>query len=400
MQDKRLTRTFLTLGILCTLIYLWGAIAHVISMFSHLLLLLSAAWLIAFVLKPVAHWMDRGMIPQALIAGTRRRRGDRPADLLGAIRIPYSVAAVLLYLFMLLGLVTIILLVVPGLINQLLQLAENLPEYVERFPDWWAGVQDEAVQRFRVDRETLADLIPMEDFVNEAQSVLPDVIQRIIEVVQGIASGVANTLLVLIFSLYIMLDGKRLSDQVDRVLPLRYHDDLDFINRTVVRTFGSFLRGKVLQGTIHAVFVGVVMALWGLQYTVVTALFTGLLMFIPQLGAPVAMLAPPVASMIQGSDATIPLLFVMIIFQQALIRLIMPNLTSESIGMPPLLMMISVIIGAQLVGVWGFFFSTPVAAAIYIVATTTLERMKQTFDAQDEELEGLNLAQVGDLQSP
>jgi predicted PurR-regulated permease PerM len=101
------------------------------------------------------------------------------------------------------------------------------------------------------------------------------------------------------------------------------------------------------------------------------------------------MVAPSVASMIQGSDATIPLLFVMIIFQQALIRLIMPNLTSESIGMPPLLMMISVIIGAQLVGVWGFFFSTPVAAAIYIVVTTTLERMKQSFDAQDEELEGL-----------
>lgn len=389
MPDKRLTRTFLTLGILCTSIYLWGAIAHVISIFSHLLLLLSAAWLIAFVLKPVAHWMDQGMIPQALVAGTRRRRGDRLADLLGAIRIPYSVAAVLLYLLMLLGLVTTILLVVPGLINQLLQLAENLPQYVELFPDWWAGVQDEAVQRFGVDRETLADLIPMEDFVNEAQSVLPDVIQRIIEVVQGIVSGVANTLLVLIFSLYIMLDGKRLSDQVDRVLPLRYHDDLDFINRTVVRTFGSFLRGKVVQGAIHAVFVGVVMALWGLQYTVVTALFTGLLMFIPQLGAPVAMLAPPVASMIQGSDATIPLLFVMILFQQALIRLIMPNLTSESIGMPPLLMMISVIIGAQLVGVWGFFFSTPVAAAIYIVATSTLERMKQTFDVQDEELEGL-----------
>ncbi len=382
-RTERLIRVLITLGIFCALIYLGKFAAEVASMFSHLLLLLALAWMLAFVLTPVAQWLDRGPVPQRLVEAARRHWGARPAELLDAVRIPYGLAAVLLYLTMLFGLGALVVLVVPRLVSQLLRLSEQLPEYIEDFPAWWEGIQDEAVQRFGVERETLIDLLPVEDFVNQAQSKLPDVIGSIIGFVQGIASGVANTLLVLILSLYIMLDSKRVSEQLYRVMPRRYQDEYEFVNRTIVRTFGNFLRGKVVQGAIHAVFVGGVMAAFGLQYKIVTALFTGLMMFIPQLGAPVAMVAPPVAALIQGSSATLPLFLIMVVFQQILIRFVMPNLTSDWIGMPPLLMMISVIVGAKLIGVWGFFFSTPVAGAIYIVTTTFLERMKQAVDAED-----------------
>lgn len=382
-HTERLTRILITLGIFCALVYLGKFVAEVASMFSHLILLLALAWMLAFVLKPIALWLDRGPVPDAWVGWSRQRWGERPADLLSAVRVPYGLAAVLLYLMMLFGLGALLVLVVPRLVDQLLRLSDQLPDYVEGFPAWWEGVQDEAVQRFGVDRETLVDLLPVEDFVGEAQAALPDLIGNVVKFVQGIASGVANTLLVLILSLYIMLDSKRVSDQLYRVMPVRYQDEFEFINRTIVRTFGNFLRGKVVQGIIHAVFVGVVMALFGLQYKIVTALFTGLMMFIPQLGAPVAMVAPPLASLIQGSDATLPLFIVMLVFQQILIRFVMPNLTSDWIGMPPLLMMISVMVGAKIVGVWGFFFSTPVAGAIYIVTTTFLEHLKQGFDAQD-----------------
>jgi predicted PurR-regulated permease PerM len=68
--------------------------------------------------------------------------------------------------------------------------------------------------------------------------------------------------------------------------------------------------------------------------------------------------------------------------------------------MPPLLMMVSVMVGAKLIGLWGFFFSTPVAGAIYIVTTTFLERMKQAVDAEDgpSETESAPNATLADAQ--
>ena len=78
------------------------------------------------------------------------------------------------YRFLALVLVTV--LAVPGIIKQLGQLANQVPDYIEQVPGWWDGVQAEIVRRFDVDPETLAKAVPMERFTQEATSALPDIL--------------------------------------------------------------------------------------------------------------------------------------------------------------------------------------------------------------------------------
>jgi len=232
---------------------------------------------------------------------------------------------------------------------------------------------------------TLAKAVPIQRFTEEATSALPNVIGNIVTVVQRIAGGIANLSLMLIMSLYIMLDGKRLADQFYRVVPLQYEDDFQFIFKTINTTFGGFLRGQVLMAVLMGIFVALVMRLFGLQYTMITSILAGLVMFIPEVGAPIAMFAPSIASILQGSDATIPLFIIVLVFQQILLRLIVPKILSEVIGMPPLLVLVSVLVGAKVLGFWGFFFGVPVAGAIYTIAIVTLERRKQSLDHKHDQ---------------
>jgi predicted PurR-regulated permease PerM len=276
-------------------------------------------------------------------------------------------------------------LAVPGIIKQLGQLANQVPDYIQQVPDWWEGVQDMIVQRFDVDRETLTKAVPIDRFTQEAAAALPNVIGNAVTVVQRIATGIANMSLMLILSLYIMLDAKRLSDQFYRLVPLRYQDEFQFIFRTINVTFGGFLRGQVLMVVITVIFTGIVMRLFGLQFTMITAILSGLVMFIPELGAPIALFAPPIASALQRSNATLALFIIVLIFQQVLLRLIMPKILSVTIGMPPLLVLVSVLVSAKVMGIWGFFFGVPVAGAIYIIAIVALEQMKEAADAQDRQ---------------
>jgi predicted PurR-regulated permease PerM len=383
-HNERLIRTLLILGIFCALVYLGQFLWSIGGGLSDLILLLAMAWLVAYVLTPIAKWLNEGPIPKPVLKWVRHRWGDRPADGLDAIRIPYALSAVMLYLLVLLALVLTTVLAVPGIIKQLGQLAVQVPGYIEQIPDYWNGIQDEIVRRFNVDRETLTKAVPIDQFAQEATAALPDLLGNAVAVVQRIAAGIANTLLVLILSLYIMLDGKRLSEQFYRIVPIRYQDEFQFVFSTIDRTFGGFLRGQVLMALIQGIFTGLVMRLFGLQFSMITSILSGFLMFIPELGAPVAMLAPAVASALQGSDATIPLFIITLVFQQLLLRFVIPHLMSEAIGMPPLLILVSVLVSAKVMGLWGFFFGIPVAGALYTIAVVALEQMKQSTDARDQ----------------
>ncbi len=384
-RHERLVHTLILLGIFCALVYLGKFMWEVGQSLLDLILLLAMAWLVAYVLGPIAEWMSRARIPQPALKIVRQRWGDRLANLLGALHIPYALAAISLYLLLLFSLVLVTVLAVPGIVKQLVELANQTPNYIEELPVWWEGVQENIVERFNVDPETLAEVVPVEDFVQQATSALPDVILNAVTVVQQIASGIANTLLVLILSLYIMLDGKRLSDQFYSLVPMRYQDELHFVFSTIDRTFGGFLRGQVLMAFIQGAFTGVVMYVLDLQFTMLTAILSGLLMFIPELGAPVAMVAPTVVAALQDSGAALPLLIVMFVFQQILLRFVIPKVMSEAIGMPPLLILVSVLVSANIMGFWGFFFGIPVAGAAYTILIVILERIKQAADAQDQQ---------------
>ena len=384
-HNERLIRTLVILGICCALVYLGKFVFEIAQSLSDLILLLGIAWLIAYILGPIAQWLNQGPIPQKVTGWVRKRWGERPAERLEAFRIPYSLAAALLYLLVLLSLVLATVLITPRIIKQLGQLANRLPEYTQQAPAWWESIQDEIVQRFNVDRELLLKVDPVEGLVERAASALPDALGDAVTVVQRIAGGVANTLLVLILSLYIMLDGQRLSKQVYRVVPLRFQDELQFVFSTVDRTFGGFLRGQVLMALIQGVFTGVVMQILGLQFAITMATLSAFVMFIPELGAPIALIVPTLASAWQGSSATIPLFVTLFVFQQILLRIVIPRIMSKAIGMPSLLVLVSVLVSTRLMGFWGFFFGIPVAGALYIIVVVTLEEVKQTVDARDKQ---------------
>ena len=139
----------------------------------------------------------------------------------------------------------------------------------------------------------------------------------------------------------------------------------------------------VLSGVVTAIAAGVA----GVRYGAIVGAIAGLVIFIPLIGAPIAMFMPSAVALIQGVPllAALLLLAFLTVFQQILLHVVVPRLMSESIGMPSSLILISVLIGARLWGIWGFVFGIPVAGAIYAVGLVLLGRLKREQDRLDAE---------------
>jgi predicted PurR-regulated permease PerM len=384
MTRRRLYNTLLVLLTLIAVIYLMRLVWAIAAPFTDLLLLFAVAWLIAFILRPVATAMSQGALAQRLIVAVRARWGKGRAEMVRRILDPLAVT--LVYLGLLALLIVGLIAIIPTIISETRQFAMHVPEYVDAASKWVMTVQQDLVQRSGLSIEVLNRFFNLQDVTRQITTVIEAMPRWIGMLIRNIASGIGQTLLALALSYYLMLDGPRLARQIYDLTPKRFHDEYELITDTISRTFGGFLRGQLVMAVLSGVVTAIAAGIAGLRYGAIIGAMAGLIIFIPVIGAPIAMFLPSAIALLQGATllTAIVLLAFLTAFQQILLHLIVPRIMSESVGMPPVLILIAVLVATRLWGVWGFIFGIPVAGAIYTAGLVMLGRFKREQDRLDD----------------
>lgn len=382
MERDHWTRAAIILVAVSAAIFLFEKAWQLSGFFSDIILAFALAWLIAFVLDPIVEGLSGRPAPRIFITWLRQRGGARIANALGDFRLPHGLAVSLVYL----GLVVIIVVsgifLVPVTVTQLSQLGAKLPEYIAQAPDWLDVVQEKLARRnIYID---LASIYRPEEMTRRAETIGTAIVQNALVIVTQVASGVANAFIIIVLSFYMMLDGKKVAQQALALIPADYHDELSVATRSIERTFGGFIRGQLLMALLYAVFVALAMTIAKLRFAIAIGSLAGLIMFIPVIGAPMAMVLPALIALFQTPGLALWMLLIMTVYQQILLHILMPKIMSEAVGMPPLLILAAIMISVRLVGVWGFIFGIPVAGALYAIGTFFLERWKGQQRVVDE----------------
>lgn len=386
-QDRSDTRTLVVLLTIAVSIYLIEKLGQALLSLSNVLLFLALAWLIAFSLQPLVKFIHQLSAPPRVNDWQRKHWGDKWADRLAHPSLGFSILIV--YTLLVAGIVIIILAIVPLIVEQVRQLAvtvqqqaTNLPESIQRVSDWLNSVRDFLITRLQLDPSQIPLPAPQE-FIGQLASQLAAFGTSLVQFGLALATGIAQFLLVVFLSVMVMIDGGRLAQQLMLSIPKRYQPNVQFAINTLQRTFGGFLRGTLLQGIIYGLGVIILMTILGIGSAIATGVATGILMLIPIVGGPIGLFIPLLVGLLQGSPNTFWLILVLVVYQVALFNFITPRLLSKSLRMPSLLVILSLLIGAQLLGIWGFIFAVPISAAIYTIGLLVLGETKRRQDASD-----------------
>jgi predicted PurR-regulated permease PerM len=375
LERDRWTQAAIVLVAISAAIFLFERAWQLSGFFGDIILIFALAWLIAFVLDPMVERLSGRPAPRIITKWVRRRWGSRVANALENLCFPRGLAVSFVYLGLVVVMVVIGIFLVPVTVTQLAQLGAKLPEYIAQAPNWTETLQ-EKLSRFNIYVD-LTSIYRPEEMSRRAESIGTAIIQNALVVVTQVASGVANVLIIIILSFYMMLDGKRLAQQALALIPAEYHDELSVAGKSIERTFGGFIRGQLLMALLYAVFVTLAMTITRLRFAVAIGSLAGLVMFIPVIGAPVAMVMPAIIALFQNPSLALWMLLIMTAYQQILLHIVMPKIMSEVVGMPPLLILAAIMISARLIGVWGFIFGIPAAGAVYATGTFFLDRWKE-----------------------
>jgi predicted PurR-regulated permease PerM len=321
-------------------------------------------WLLGPVLTPFLVSALLAYIADPLVTRLERMKMRREL----AVGLVFSVVLILL--------AGLLLLVVPILIRETVDLFNRIPGYAEKLQENFQPVIEEYLDiQFDVEtfdaariREILEDNFESIARASRATwSYLTDQGGRFIIWITGI-------FLIPLVTFYLMRDWHRALDTLRDLLPRNIEPVAVRLARDCDEALGGFLRGQLLvmlgQGLIYAV------GLWfiGLNNGLAIGAIAGLVSFVPYLGAIIGVSLAVITALIQDSASfglgvesrLVFLILVGLVFtigQLVESFVLTPNLIGDRIGMHPVLVIFTVLAGGFLFGFIGILLALPVAAA-------------------------------------
>ncbi len=298
------------------------------------LLLLLVAGFLAIILNPVVHAVERRAV---------KRHG-----------LAVTVVAVLMVL------------VFTGLsfafgyplVNGITHFADNLPTYVanaEHGKNWYGKL----VQHYHVQQWVQQNSAKLVTFGQSLSSPA-------LAVGKGALSLVFELLTIFILVLMLLLEGPRLRRGVLSLLSPGQAEEAQAVASEVNRSVIGYMLGNFLTSIICGIVVLVDLAVLGVPFPLLWALWVALVDFLPMIGGALAGIPVVLFALTQGLTAGIVTAVVFVVYTQVENHVLNPVIMSKTVRISPLLVLISVLVAASL-GDWvGGLFGGFVAALLAI----------------------------------
>lgn len=337
-RDRRLVTTILALAAVALFFVVIGQLGSVFFYFGDILLTFFLAWLLAFIISPIVARMVN-VIP----------------------RLPRALATIVVYTGVVAILVVIVVLAAGALATSISQLVASLPDIRANLPEIVRPWQD------RLNAVGLGQI----NLVDQATAILDNLDQiagALVAPLQQIAvaslSVVGTMLIVFFLSIYMVVDRDQVLAFMFRLVPPTYAEEARLLQTSVSRSFGGFLRGQALMGVVYFLIALGTNLLLGLPLVALTSVLAGLLQMIPFFG-PFASWAPPVlVALVLQPESLVPTLILMIIGWFIVMNVMQPRIMQGAVGIHPIVVLGSVLIGSRIAGIPGAIFGIPIAAVV------------------------------------
>jgi predicted PurR-regulated permease PerM len=330
------------LGLLCVAV---GAVA--VYTLRALLVQLAVALFIAISLDPVVRWM----------IARRVKRGQAVAVIM---TLTLLVTAGLVWVF------------VTPLVQQASSLVSDFPGYLEDLRQRSPGLHKLEVR------------LLLEDRINRLARELPGkVAGEAVGFTRRFLGAVVQMLLIVVLTIYFMLDLPRLRRGLVRLFPKAHRPQVSEVVNLVVDKVGSYMIGNVLISLIAGVTAFAALQLLKVPFALPLAVLVAVTDLIPligaTLGAAVCTIVAAATTDIWPNAALLVIFFVA--YQQLENYLIAPRVLRNTVDIPSLAVLVAALVGGVVMGVVGALMAIPVAAVLRVVLTARLRARDEAEDA-------------------
>jgi len=276
---------------------------------------------------------------------------------------------------------SVILLVIPPIVQQTAKFAQTVPSFVNSATNQWDGLSG-FIEEYNLQPQIDTALNSVEE---SASSWAGNVGQNVISGVGSFFSFLAGLILVLVLTFLMLIEGplwmKRIwSLYSDKDRMIRHRQTTTKIYDVIT----GYVVGQLTVSAIGAFFAGLAVFVLSLVFTEIpgslalpVAAFSFILALIPMFGSTIAGVISTLLILFSSIPAAIIFAVFFIVYQQIENNLIAPNIQARKINLSALAVLIAVTIGLYMFGIVGGIIAIPIAGSIRILFEEFLKRRNQ-----------------------
>ena len=209
-------------------------------------------------------------------------------------------------------------------------------------------------------------------------SLFNSITEYAINLAKNLYSGVSDTFIGLIFSIYVLAAKDRLKAHAKKITsaivgPKHIDGVLDTVRYTDY-AFGGFIQGKLVNAII--IFILMFLAFWifGIPYPQLLALIVGITDIIPVFGPFIGAIPSAFIVLIAAPEKVIPMLIIILVLQQIDGNYIGPRILGESTGLSAIGVFVAIIVMGGYFGLIGMLIGVPTFVVAQYLITKAVDK--------------------------
>jgi predicted PurR-regulated permease PerM len=318
---------------------------------------IGALWLLAAGLAYLAFQVRAALLPFVL-AVVLAFVLEPPVTFLVRRRIPRLTSIIIVYAAVGLAASITLLSLVPVFVRQLNVLAETLPRLAGQVERILLDAQNRYAEAGLPSEVRLV----LDSAISRAETSLLSVIESILSGLFGAVSGALTLLLAPFLAFYFLRDRDAIRSWFVAAMPVSVRGDTLLAVAEANRVVAGFIRGQLLAAIIVGVMVGLAAYFIGLPFSAILGVVAGITNVIPYFGPIIGGIPAVALALLEGRGMAAGTVAVLFIVQQIDSMFITPRLVGQGVGLHPLVVVFSLLAGAEMFGVLGMLAAVPVVA--------------------------------------
>lgn len=367
------------------ILFRMDSIFHGIKTVYNILMPLIFGGIISYILIPIVNFMEKKLIHAICRRYKIRLRGSGKK----AVRLFCVFVSLIFLIYVIYALLALL---IPQLVTSISMIAGNFSSYLSR-AEVWVNAHLENYPELESFVNTFFDQYSVRAQEWLSGTLLP----RANNMLLNFSSGVWDLLIILknlligmMISIYILYNKEKFAGKGKRILFSLFkpaHANKIIYNlRFINRVFGGFLSGKIFDSIIIGILCYIGISLLKIPYAVLISVIVGVTNVIPFFGPYLG--AVPSAFLILLVSPIHCLYFVIfiLILQQLDGNFIGPKILGDSTGLSSFMVIVAILVGGGIFGIWGMVVGVPVFAVITALGHNAMvERLRKRNLPEDEE---------------